>query len=390
MSGRNRFLLAATAVLVVATAGLLAWLPGAIERSIGHVEPHAPYEIGEAAAALHERLVVADLHADSLLWKRDLLEWSDRGQVDLPRLARGNVAVQVFTAVTKSPSGQNYEQNAADTDTITWLTLAQLWPPATWHSLLARALHQGEKLHALARRAPEAVRVVRDRADLEAVLAARADGAETVAGVLGIEGAHALEGRLENLDRLHEAGFRVVGLQHFFDNELGGSLHGESSAGLSDFGRQVVGRANALGMVVDLAHSSPAVVDDVLAATRRPVIVSHTGVQGACPSARNLADDQMRRVAEAGGVVGIGYWEGAVCDVSPAGVVRSVRYAIDLLGEEHVALGSDYDGSVVTTFDTSELAVLTHTMLEARFSEREIAAVMGENVVRVLRATLSD
>jgi microsomal dipeptidase-like Zn-dependent dipeptidase len=81
---------------------------------------------------------------------------------------------------------------------------------------------------------------------------------------------------------------------------------------------------------------------------------------------------------------GIGYWDAAVCDVSPAGVVASIRYAIDLLGAEHVALGSDYDGATAVAFDTSELAVLTDAMLAARFREQEIRLVMGENVKRFL------
>ena len=180
----------------------------------------------------------------------------------------------------------------------------------------------------------------------------------------------------------------MVGLQHFFDNRLGGSLHGVSGEGLTDFGRAVVRRAQSRGMIVDVAHSSPAVVDDVLAIATRPIVVSHTGLYGVCPSARNIADAQMKRIAEAGGLVGVGYWDGAVCDATPRGVVRAIRFAIDLLGEDHVALGSDYDGSISATFDTSELAVLTQEMLDQGFSDAEIAKVMGENSRRFLLAEL--
>jgi microsomal dipeptidase-like Zn-dependent dipeptidase len=89
-------------------------------------------------------------------------------------------------------------------------------------------------------------------------------------------------------------------------------------------------------------------------------------------------------------LIAIGYWDGAVCDISPDSVVKSIRYAIDLVGEDHVALGSDFDGSTTTTFDTSELAVLTQKMMDAGFSENEITKVMGGNSVRFLLAHLPD
>jgi microsomal dipeptidase-like Zn-dependent dipeptidase len=146
----------------------------------------------------------------------------------------------------------------------------------------------------------------------------------------------------------------------------------------------VVGRAQASGWIVDVAHSSPAVVDDVLDLATAPIVVSHTGLAGACDSPRNLDDARLRRIARAGGLVGVGFWDGAVCDISPVGVVRSILHATRTLGEDHVALGSDYDGSTTVAFDASELAVLTHEMLRAGASEEEIRAVMGANLLAFL------
>ena len=180
----------------------------------------------------------------------------------------------------------------------------------------------------------------------------------------------------------------MMGLQHFFDNELGGSLHGISRAGLTDFGKQAVREMERQGIIIDLAHSSPKVVDDTLDIVTRPVVVSHTGVKGACDTARNISDERMKRIAANGGVIGIGYWDAAVCKTTPGGVVASIRYAIDLLGEDHVALGSDYDGGTTVEFDTSELAVLTQAMMNAGFTEGEIHKVMGGNTVRLLRDLL--
>ena len=207
---------------------------------------------------------------------------------------------------------------------------------------------------------------------------------------MGIEGAHALEGDLSNLDRLEAAGHRVIGLHHFFDNELGGSLHGTRDMGLTAFGRAVVAEIEARGMVLDLAHSSPAVARDVLAVTDMPVIVSHTGLHGFCPVVRNFEDEIMQAVAQTGGVIGLGYWGDILCrDATPEAIAAMIVAAIETVGVDHVSLGSDFDGSVKTAFDTSQLASLTDALLDAGLDADSIAQVMGGNMVRVLRARLN-
>lgn len=384
-------LFAATLVLAVAgAAAFFTFAPSIVEKSRNTVEPHAPYPVSDQAAALHADLLVGDLHADPLLWDRDLTERADYGHVDLPRLREGNVALQVFTAVTKSPSGQNYHENSADSfDNITLLAIGQLWPVRTWDSLLQRALYQAERLRSFEEKAPDHLKIIRTRADLDTLMQMRASGSKITGGLLGIEGAHALEGDIANMDAIEAAGIRLIGLHHFFDNELGGSLHGISNEGLNDFGKEVVRQAAARGMVIDLAHSSPAVARDVLALVDQPVVVSHSGLHGHCPVKRNYHDDLMQMIAKRGGVIGMGYWEGAACDdITPAGIARMIVKAVDTLGANHVALGSDFDGSVGTAFDTSELAALTHALIKEGMSEADIRKVMGENMLRILRASL--
>ncbi len=368
-------------LLVLFALAYVHWfLPGQIESGVNGRIPHEPYEISARAASLHESLFVADLHSDSLLWKRDLAQRAERGHMDIPRLLEGNVALQVFSATTKSPKGQNYEENTADSDQLTSLVIAQFWPPRTWGSIYERAVYQLEKLKALAARSE--LTLIESRADLEKLVAARAKGDSQVGAIYLIEGGHPLEGDVENLDRLYDQGLRVVGLTHFFDNELGGSLHGVSGEGLSEFGQSVVKRANSLGLIIDIAHSSPAMVREVLAVSERPLILSHGGMKGHCNTARNLSDELMLEFAEHGGLLGVGFWDAAVCDPTPAGVVAAIRYAIDRLGVEHVALGSDYDGATAMTFDIGEIAVLTEEMLRQGFTEEEIRLVMGGNVQR--------
>ncbi|MFV2053098.1 dipeptidase [Aliiroseovarius sp. YM-037] len=378
--------------LFVSGIALIAFLwfaPGYLENQLNPVADHAPYEISEATQALHDDLVIGDWHADSLLWNRDLLDRGSRGQVDIPRLREGNVAVQVFTAVTKSPAGLNYEQNATEApDNITRLSIAQLWPPRTWDSLLERALYQAERLHDYERRAPDQIKIIRNATDLEDVLTRRAAGEDILGAILGIEGGHPLEGDLANLDKLTDAGYRLVGLQHFFDNELGGSLHGTGNRGLTDFGRSVVDAVIERGLILDVAHSSPQVARDVLAMTDIPIVVSHTGLHSHCRVKRNFTDDLMKDIAATGGVIGIGYWRDVTCDETPAGIATAIKAAIAVVGEDHVSLGSDFDGSVRTAFDTSELAALTQALLDAGLPESQIRKVMGENMLRVLRARL--
>ncbi|WP_322866845.1 dipeptidase [Aquicoccus sp. G2-2] len=380
-------------VIILAVLGLAGfWIlgPGIVERGRNAVAPHDPYPVSDAARALHDSLVVGDLHADSLLWKRDLLERGTRGQVDIPRLLEGGVAVQVFTAVTKSPMGQNYDHNSADAyDNITLLAFGQLWPVRTWQSIYQRALYQAQKLHQFEAASDGKLKIIRNTADLDTVLAARADGKQVVGGILGVEGLHPLEGELGNLDGLYDAGYRVFGLQHFFDNALGGSLHGESNQGLTEFGRSVVKALAKRAAVIDVAHSSPQVVSDVLDMVNVPIILSHSGIHSYCPNKRNIPDALMKRIAAGGGVIGMGYWAEVACDkITPNGIAAMIKAGIAVVGEDHIALGSDFDGSVATAFDTSELPALTDALLRAGLTPEQIRKVMGANMLRVLRARL--
>jgi membrane dipeptidase len=376
-------------LLVVLAAGLIAG-PGMIEANLNKVDPHAPYVTSPEAKALHATLDMADLHADTLLWGRDVLERGTRGHVDVPRLTEGRFALQVFSTVTKTPRGMNYDRNTGDTDSITLLAMANAWPPKTWNSLAERALYQASRLQAAAERSPEALVLVRRKADLAAVMQKRAAGSGVVAGILATEGAHPLEGNLDNLKRLHDAGFRMIGLHHFFDNELGGSLHGVSKGGLSPFGFQAVKAMEEMGVIIDLAHSSEQVVADVLEIATKPIVISHTGVRGTCKSPRNLSDDSMKAIAAKGGLIGIGYWEGAVCDYTPTGVAKAIKYAVDLVGEDHVALGSDYDGSTTVKFDAAESVALVDALLKAGLTEEQIRKVTGGNTIRFLQERLPD
>ena len=383
----RKSVVAVTAVVVVAVAvGAWQFVVREADRRLNRVSKEPPYEAGARALQLHERIFVADMHADFLLWRRKFAKKYERGHVDLPRLIEGNIGLQVFSVVTKSPWGQNYQQNEADTDRITPLAIAQAWPIATWGSLLERALYQSRRLHAF--EAEGDVTIIRTAADLDAFLRRRESRPDLVAGLLAAEGLHPLEGRIENVDRLFDAGYRMMAPVHMFDNAVAGSAQGVERGGLTEFGRRVIRRMEDLAVVVDLAHASAATIRDVLEISTRPVVVSHTGVQGTCDSPRNLTDDQLRGVAASGGVIGIGFWDRAVCGEDASDIARAIRYAADVVGVDHVGLGSDFDGTVRTPFDARGMAQITDALLAAGFRDDEIAGIMGGNVVRVLRQTL--
>ncbi len=381
----RKWLIGIVLLLLVVAAAFFALAPGMVERGQNKVVPVA-LNITPAARALHQRLTIADMHADPLLWSRDLNDRSAQGQVDIPRLIAGNVAFQVFSSVTKTPKNQNYDGNRGDSDNITLLAFAQLQPVRTWNSLLERSLYHAEKLNRFAADSSGALRVVRTPAELDRLLADRAKGEKVVGGMLSVEGLQNLEGKLANLDRLHAAGFRMAGFTHFFDNEVAGSMHGTAKGGLTPLGVQVLARMERLGMIVDVAHASPAAVDEILERATRPVVSSHGGVQATCKVNRNLTDAQLKGIAATGGVVGIGYWDGAICSTEPKAIAAAIAHAVEVAGIDHVGLGSDFDGAVTTGFDTGQIAAVTQALLDRGFSPADIARIMGGNVLRVIRA----
>lgn len=363
-------------------------LPHLLDAQLNSVATPPPYPASESAQQLHQGLFIADLHDDALLWERDLLKRYDYGHSDLPRMLEGRLGLQVFSTVTKTPRGLNLESNAADSDNITLLAMAQRWPRETWNSLLQRALYQAGKLREAAAGSDGRLVLIRSRDDLAHFVDAWRQDPQRVAALLATEGLQPIEGRLENIDVLYDAGFRIAGLTHFFDNEVGGSAHGLEKGGLTPLGRQVIARLEEKSMLVDLAHASRPLIDDVLAMASRPLLVSHTGVEGTCPGTRNLSDRHMQAIAASGGVIGIGYWSTAVCDTSVAAIVRAIRYSAELVGVEHVALGSDFNGTVHTPFDVTGLAQITEGLQAAGFDHEAIAAIMGGNVQRLLLASL--
>jgi membrane dipeptidase len=386
---KRRYLVALSVlvVLLLTAPPILKSFVARVQRKINPVQKRAPCTVSSAAAHLHSSLTIADLHSDALLWGLDLTRENKTGHVDIPRLIKGNVTLQVFSVVTKVPrlGMDGFDRNS---DQISILAKVDLWPWRTWSFLLERALYQARLLRKFEQRSKGKLVIVTSHERLESFLAQRKKNSNLVAGVLSLEGGHALESRLENIDLLYSAGFRIIGLNHYFNNELGGASLDAGDDGLTGFGREVVKQLNQKGMIIDLAHSSPRLLDDVLDITTGPVIVTHTGVDGVCPGQRNLADKHIRRIVEHGGLIGIGYDPFFHCDLGVKAIVNSIRYVADRYSVEHVALGSDFDGTIFAPFDTAGLELLTDELIQSGFSPGEIYMVMGGNVINFLLNSL--
>ena len=360
-----------------------------LDRQLNLVEYSDPRQLGAEAQELYNSLeFIADLHCDALLWDRDLAQKLDYAHLDFPRMQQANMGLQAFTIVTKSPKGQNFKQNSADAfDNITMLNFVQGQLPDKWFSLYKRAEYQARALQHYQGKFDGNFFLVKSRQDLKKLIQLKQTDPEVIGGFLGIEGAHCLEGNLDNVQNLYYEGVRMMAPTHFFDNELGGSAHGLSGAGLTDFGQEVIKEMNRLGIIIDLAHASPKMMDEILDQTTRPVLVSHTGVKGTKDSPRNLSDHHINRIAASGGLIGIGFFRGAIKGEIEH-IVEAMKYVRDLVGIEHVALGSDFDGAATTPIDVTGLPFIVQELMDQKFSDMEIRAIMGGNVKRFLMEQL--
>lgn len=380
---RRKSLWAGLTVALLAVALFFGAFPRLVAWRLHQQAGGAPPSMNAQSQSLHSKLLVVDLHAASLLWSRDLLARGGWGHVDLPRLTDGNVALQVFAAVTTVPWQRNgLPSGVAQGDLMTPLVVAQLWPLRTWGSRLQRALYQSDKLKVFVRRAGAGLIAIRTKADMDRLLLARsqaqANGLNPPIGVmLSLAGPRVLEGDLANLDLLFDAGFRMAV-----------PPAGAAGDGLTSIGREWLRRMEEKGMMVDVANAPEPTMREVLANAHSPVVASHAGLRGTCDNPRNLSDDQARAIAATGGVIGIGYWRDAVCDGSIDAIVKAIRYAVALVGVEHVALGSNFDGGARAPMDAARLAHLTHGLTAAGFSDDDIAKLAGGNAWRVLRSVL--
>jgi len=213
----------------------------------------------------------------------------------------------------------------------------------------------------------------------------------SVASFLAIEGGHVLQGKLENLEHFRNRGVLMMTLTHFIAN---GIADGTTSPyrphnGLSPFGREVVAAMERLGIIVDVAHCTEKAMADVLACATKPVVYSHGALRRYKKIERNLTDDQVRAIAETGGLIGIiffwSYLGSSGNDIRA--VARQCRDVADLVGTSHLCIGSDMDGTTYLPpgfVDASDWPQVTQALLDEGFAPDEIRAILGGNFLRIL------
>jgi membrane dipeptidase len=310
--------------------------------------------------------LLVDLHTDALYehirGRKDITQRSDKGHLDFPRMKEGGLNGQVFAV---------------------WVSPTEVKPG----EYADFALKGADTFDEVCRRSAESVAPARTPDEFrQAVSSGR------IAAVLAVEGGHALEGKLQNLDRFFERGVRALTVTWSNSNELGDSSGDESKPhnGLSTLGRQAVRRMNELGMVVDVSHSADKTVFDILDASTAPVIASHSGIRARRDFNRNLTDEQVRAVAANGGVIGVVFLPYFLRDPEEQATIEDVLNCIDhicqLVGPAHAGLGSDFDGfggALPGLEDATKMGAIGAGLRKRGFVEGDIARITGLNFLRV-------
>ncbi len=322
-----------------------------------------------AFLSLHFDALVIDGHCDSIGDQLERGRWlgdrSGEGHVDLPRLREGGIDVQFFACYVPTP----YQRHGATT----------------------HALERFDQLHRLAEQLPDQFVLARRTDD---ILRAKSEG--KVAGIAGLEGAEALDASLGVLRQFHRLGLRNLGSPwNHRDAACDGVAESRTHGGLTEFGVKVVEECNRLGILLDVSHLSPAGLTDVLTVSQQPSLASHSNARALCDHPRNLTDAQMEAIADKDGVIGVTFVDSFLNRANPQAaslhdIVAHIEHMLGVVGPEHVALGSDFDGWTMAQEikDATCYPLITQQLVERGHEPRVIRKILGENLLRVLRTVL--
>ena len=317
------------------------------------------------AQALHDHILSLDTHCDTPMFFPQGVDFSqrdDRILVDLPKMTEGRLDATIMVAYL--PQKGVYEGT---------------------HQQFADDIF--DRIEATVAAHPQQLAIARTPAELWQNKRA---GRKSV--MLGIENGIALDGRLETLEHFARRGVVYITLCHNGDNDICDSAKGDAThGGVSAFGAQVIAEMNRLGIMVDLSHGGEKSFYDALDISRYPIVCSHSSARALCDHPRNLTDDQMRALARKGGVCQITLYPGFLSShpSSPASITDAmahIDHAIDVMGIDHVGLGTDFDGDggVPGLANASELINYTRQLLARRYNEDDIQKLWGGNFLRVM------
>lgn len=322
---------------------------------------------------------------------RLFIEGRDGGHLDWPRMQTGGFVGGLFAVFIPSPEadrrGFHRIQGGYEVPVPAQMDQSRALPPA---------LDMIGLLHRIERACPEYLRVCRTVADIRA-----AQHVGAIAAVLHLEGAEPVDADLRALDGLYAAGLRSIGPVWSRPTVFG---HGvpfkfpsspDTGPGLTRAGKSLVTACNDYGIVLDLSHLNEKGFWDTARLSTAPLVASHSNAHALCPHARNLTDEQLRAVADSGGIVGLNFGsyflrpDGALNEATPIAVMLDhIDHMIGVMGADHVGLGSDFDGIHATPVaDAADLPRLIEAMQARGYDDSLIARLSQDNWLRVLEAT---
>ena len=352
-----------------------------VDRALHRTALRPPFPVRPEVDEFHRQIPIVDLVVGTVLFRRDFLAHSKVGHVDLPRLERAGVDLVGLTVATRFPDLRG---------TLSTPHFRSLGLP------VKRLRSNMQLLDAFVRRIERWAEASGGRLGVIGPVGDTSgmDSSGPVKAFVGVQGGHVLDGDVRNVERVAQRGVRMLALAHVMDNELVGSNTGARRGGLTPMAREVIAELERVGIVVDLAHMSSAGIRDALPLLKRPFVASHTGFaelhatrsrfRRYSAANRNLAGDDARLIAEAGGVVGVTLATQLLGGADMPTVVRAFQFAAERFGVEQVALGSDFDGALAMPFDVTGLPLLTQGLLDAGLSREDVAAILGGNALRLL------
>lgn len=323
------------------------------------------------AKELHQRIVTLDSHTDTPMIFPGHFNIGEKqgGKVNLPFMEEGRIDAAFMVAYI--PQGERDEASLAKAT-------------AYAEERLKEVIRQ-EQLN------PTRMGIARTPDDL---LRLKQVGKKAI--FLGIENGYALGKDVNNVRKFRDMGVSYITLCHNGDNDLCDSARGKGEwKGLSPLGKQMVAEMNRLGVMVDISHAAESTFYDVLACSRYPIIASHSSARALCNHPRNLTDDQLKAIAGQGGVVQLCLYKGFINEeaekASVSDAIRHINHMVDLIGVEHVGIGSDFDGDgeLIGCRASNELINITMHLLKEGYSETDISRIWGGNFLRVMRQVQS-
>ena len=322
---------------------------------------------------IHASTVTLDSHCDTPMFFPKGVDFGKRDPqllVDLHKMDEGRQAAVTMVAYLEQPKDGKAFRDIAPFD---------VEGPKEYADLIF------DKIEAIVGEHSDHLALARNPEELEANFRA---GKHTI--MLGIENGQAFDHSLDNIDHFARRGIVYTTLCHNGDNDICDSARGTQTwGGLSPFGREVVARMNDLGLMVDLSHAAESSFYDALEASRTPIVCSHSSCRALCDHPRNLTDDQMRRLADRGGVMQVTAYHGFLSLKDEADIytlMDHVRHAVDVMGIDHVGLGTDFDGDggIPGLADSSDMLNFTRELFLHEFSDDDIRKIWGGNWLRVM------